>query len=136
LSLALSHTPVLTTSTPTPLTPLPAPLPALPSTLCPLPRLTLPCFRAFNKGATFVGCDFTNAVVDRVIFDESDLRKAVFSNAVLSGTTFTNANLQDTDFTDAYLGPFDLKNLCGNPTLTGTNPKTGQDTKESAGCLQ
>ncbi|KAJ1407367.1 hypothetical protein B484DRAFT_403858, partial [Ochromonadaceae sp. CCMP2298] len=91
---------------------------------------------AFNKGAVFVGCDFTNAVVDRVIFDESDLSKAVFANAVLSGTTFTNANLKDTDFTDAYLGPFDLKNLCANPTLGGTNPATGRDTKESAGCLQ
>ena len=33
------------------------------------------------------------------------------------------------------LGPFDLRNLCANPTLDGTNPTTGADTKESAGCL-
>ena len=50
------------------------------------------------------------------------------------GTTFTNANLKDTDFTDAYLGPFDLRNLCKNPTLQGKNSVTGNDSFESAGC--
>jgi len=92
--------------------------------------------KALAKSSKFIGADFSNAVVDRVVFDESDLSKAVFVNAVLSGTTFTDANLKDTDFTDAYLGPFDLKNLCLNPTLQGKNPTTGRDTAESAGCLQ
>ena len=78
--------------------------------------------------------DFTNGVVDRVTFDGSDLKGAIFKNAVLSGTTFAEANLEDTDFTDAYLGPFDLKNLCANPTLKGTNPTTKEDTRFSAGC--
>mmetsp|Transcript_30549 Transcript_30549/g.41855 ORF Transcript_30549/g.41855 Transcript_30549/m.41855 type:complete len:247 (-) Transcript_30549:60-800(-) len=91
--------------------------------------------KAFARNSKFVGCDFTNAIVDRVSFDGSDLRRAVFANAVLSGTTFTNADLRDTDFSDAYLGPFDLKNLCLNPTLAGTNPVTNKDTRESAGCL-
>lgn len=90
--------------------------------------------KAFNKGSKFEACDFTNAVLDRIIFDGSSMKKSVFKNAVLSGTTFTDADLSDTDFSDAYLGPFDLKNLCGNPTLQGTNPKTGEDTRESAGC--
>ncbi len=51
-----------------------------------------------------------------------------------SGTTFTDANLKDTDFTDSYIGPFDLKKLCSNPTLQGTNPVTKEDTKLSATC--
>jgi len=63
------------------------------------------------------------------------MRKSRFINAVLSGTTFTDANLQDTDFSDAYLGPFDIKNLCANPTLLGTNPVSNKDSRESAGCL-
>ena len=92
--------------------------------------------KAYARNSKFVGCDFTNAVVDRVSFDGSDMKKAIFTNAVLSGTTFAGADLKDTDFSDAYLGPFDLKNLCNNPTLAGTNPTTGNDSRESAGCFQ
>ena len=90
--------------------------------------------KGYLRNSKFKGADFTNAVVDRVTFDGSDLSGALFKNAVLSGTTFENANVQDADFTDAYLGPFDLKNLCANPTLKGTNSKTGEDTRFSAGC--
>jgi uncharacterized protein YjbI with pentapeptide repeats len=113
----------------------------------------------FSKGYArrnkFIGCDFTNAILDRVSFDGSDMSKSVFANAVLSGTTFADANLADTDFSEAYLGPFDLKNLCLNPTLQGTNPVmqfenihniqlnniflfqvTGKVTRESAGCIE
>lgn len=90
--------------------------------------------KGYLRNSKFKGADFTNAVVDRVTFDGSDLSGALFKNAVLSGTTFENANVQDADFTDAYLGPFDLKNLCANPTLKGTNPKSGEETRFSAGC--
>ena len=76
------------------------------------------------RRSNFQKCDFTNAIIDRATFEGSNLEGAVFANAVLSGTAFTDANLKDTDFTDAYLGPFDLKNLCANPTLGGTNPVT------------
>lgn len=91
--------------------------------------------KAFAKNSKFVGCDFSNSVSDRVSFDGSDLSKSIFVNAVLSSSTFVDTNLQDTDFTDAYIGPFDLKTLCANPTLKGTNPVTNRDTKESAGCF-
>ena len=91
--------------------------------------------KGYLRNSKFIGTDFSNAVVDRVSFDGSDMRKALFVNAVLSGTTFLESNLEDTDFSDSYLGPFDLKNLCANPTLRGKNPKTGADTKTSAGCL-
>ena len=90
--------------------------------------------KGYLRNSKFKGADFTNAVVDRVTFDGSDLSGAIFKNAVLSGTTFENANVADADFSDAYLGPFDLKNLCANPTLKGTNPKTNEDTRFSAGC--
>lgn len=92
--------------------------------------------KAYMRNSKFLNCDFTNGVLDRVSFDNSDMKNSIFKNAVLSGTTFSGADLTNTDFTDAYLGPFDLKNLCANPTLKGKNPVTGEDTKESAGCLQ
>ena len=91
--------------------------------------------KGYMRNSKFVGCDFTNAVVDRVSFDGSDMKGAIFVNAVLSGTTFSDANLENTDFTDAYLGPFDLKNICLNPSLSGPHPVTKHDTKESAGCF-
>lgn len=91
--------------------------------------------KALLRKSNFRGSDFTNAIIDRASFEGSDLTGAVLANAVLSGTVFTNAVLTDTDFTDAYLGPFELKSLCANPTLTGRNPTTGADTKESAGCF-
>ena len=90
--------------------------------------------KAYIKGSKMSGCDFTNGIVDRATFLGTDLSKSVFANAVLSGTNFKDSDLKDTDFTDAYLGPFDLKNLCANPTLAGTNPITKVDTRESAGC--
>ena len=52
----------------------------------------------------------------------------------MAGTKFEGTNLKDTDFSNAYLGPFDLKNLCANPSLDGTNPTTGEDSRLSAGC--
>jgi len=69
-----------------------------------------------------MGADFTNAILDRISFDGADLTGAILKNTVLSGTTFTNAILTDVDFSDSYLGPFDLKNLCSNPSLSGKNP--------------
>lgn len=91
--------------------------------------------KVYARNSKFVNCDFTDGVVDRVSFDGSNMKGSIFKNTVLSGTTFTDADLTDTDFTDSYIGPFDLKNLCANPTLKGTNPTTKVDTKESAGCL-
>ncbi len=32
------------------------------------------------------------------------------------------------------MGDFDNRNICKNPTLKGTNPKTGADTRMSAAC--
>jgi uncharacterized protein YjbI with pentapeptide repeats len=90
--------------------------------------------KVYARNSKFVNCDFTDGVVDRVSFDGSDMTGAIFKNAVLSGTTFAGANLKDTDFTDSYIGPFDLKKLCANPTLQGTNPVTKEDTKVSATC--
>ena len=92
--------------------------------------------KALIKASSFKKCDFTNAIVDRVSFVDSELEGSVMKNAVLSGTSFTGTNLKDTDFSDAYLGPFDLKNLCANPTLKGTNPTTNVNTRESAGCAE
>mmetsp|Transcript_5328 Transcript_5328/g.10631 ORF Transcript_5328/g.10631 Transcript_5328/m.10631 type:complete len:237 (+) Transcript_5328:26-736(+) len=90
--------------------------------------------KAYLHESNFQGADFTNGIVDRASFFKSDLRQAIFHNAVLTGTSFEGANVEGADFSDAYIGDFDIRNLCKNPTLTGTNEKTGMDTKDSVGC--
>jgi len=90
--------------------------------------------KVLAKNANFDGANFANAVMDRGTYKGSSFRGAVLTNTVLSGSDFTNADLTDSDFTDAYMGDFDNKNMCKNPTLTGTNPTTGADTRASAAC--
>jgi len=90
--------------------------------------------KGFMRGSKFEGADFSNGIVDRCDFEGANLKGAIFENAVLTSTDFKDADLTDADFTEAYLGDFDQKRLCKNPTLTGTNPVTGNPTKASAGC--
>jgi uncharacterized protein YjbI with pentapeptide repeats len=90
--------------------------------------------KCFFRNSKFDEADFTNGIVDRVDFEGASLRGSIFNNAVLSTTSFKDADLTDADFSEAYLGDFDLKKLCKNPTLKGENPKTGMDTRASAGC--
>lgn len=65
-----------------------------------------------------LGTDFTNAVVDRVNFDNANMQGAVFKNTVLSGSTFSGAQLQDVDFEDTIIGYIDLQKLCINNTIS------------------
>ena len=90
--------------------------------------------KAYLHESNFAGADFSNAIVDRASFKGSSLKGTIFVNAVLTGTSFENANVEDADFTDAYIGDFDIRSLCRNPTLKGTNPTTGVDTRMSVGC--
>jgi len=94
----------------------------------------------FSKGylhdSDFTGADFTDAVVDRASFTGSILRQASFENAVLTGTSFADADVEGADFTESYIGDFDQRVLCKNPTLKGTNEKSGMDSKASAGCIK
>jgi len=90
--------------------------------------------KVYAPNANFDGADFTNGVIDRAYFNGASFRGTNFNNAVLSSTSFDEADLTNADFTEAYVGQFDQKRLCKNPKLTGENPKTGVDTRESAGC--
>lgn len=90
--------------------------------------------KVYAPEAIFDGADFTNGVIDRAYFNGASFKGAKFNNAVLSSTSFDGADLTDTDFTEAYVGQYDQKKLCKIATLTGTNPSTGADTRESAGC--
>ena len=52
--------------------------------------------KVYARNSKFVNCDFTDGVVDRVSFDDSDLTGAIFKNAVLSGhNIYFNTNRDD-----------------------------------------
>jgi len=90
--------------------------------------------KAIIRNAKLDNANFKNAVADRVVFTNSSLKGAIFQNAVLTGTDFSGADLTGVDFTDSYISRYDIKPLCANPTMKGTNPTTGASTFESAGC--
>lgn len=69
------------------------------------------------SGCATAGTDFSNAVLDRVNFENADMQGAVFKNTVLSGSTFSGARLQDVDFEDTIIGYIDLQKLCVNNTI-------------------
>lgn len=62
--------------------------------------------------------NFSNAVLDRVVFDKANLQGAVFKNTVLSGSTFAGAQLEDAVFEDTIIGYIDLQKLCTNTTIS------------------
>lgn len=66
---------------------------------------------------SFLGVNFTNAVIDRVNFGKSNLKGAVFRNTVLSGSTFEEANLEDVVFEDTIIGYIDLQKICRNESI-------------------
>ena len=80
-----------------------------------------------SQTSSSVGTDFTNAVLDRVVFDGADLQGAIFKNAILSGSTFVNANLADINFEDVLIGYVDLQKLCRNTTIS-------EDARLALGC--
>mmetsp|Transcript_87707 Transcript_87707/g.246398 ORF Transcript_87707/g.246398 Transcript_87707/m.246398 type:complete len:268 (+) Transcript_87707:84-887(+) len=90
--------------------------------------------KAIIQNATLDGANFRNAVSDRVSYKGSSMRGVIFQNTVLTGSSFEGCDLTNADFTDAVVEVWGIKPLCANPTLDGTNPVTGADTRTSAGC--
>lgn len=63
--------------------------------------------------------NLTNAVVDRVDFDGSNMRGVQFINTVITGATFKGTDLTGSSFEDALVGYEDAKRLCDSPSMHG-----------------
>lgn len=84
------------------------------------------------QNANLQGADLEDAVAFASRFDGADLRGAVLRNAMLMNSKFTAAVIEGADFTDAVLDLPQQKALCAR--ASGTNPRTGVDTRDSLAC--
>ncbi len=84
------------------------------------------------REANFHGADFTDGISYSSSFRNADLSDAVLNSALLLQSYFNGANVTNADFTFAVLDGVQVSILCEN--ASGTNPKTGVDTRDSLGC--
>lgn len=112
--------------------------------------------KAYAVNAKFDDANFTNSVLDRVVFNGaeaplkpafsspavivsgsdpaafdcfpgSSMKGASFVNAVITGSTFDDADMTGAVFLDSLIGQEDLKRLCQNKTVVG-------ETRFQVGC--
>jgi uncharacterized protein YjbI with pentapeptide repeats len=83
-------------------------------------------------GANLHGSDFSSGIAYVTRFKNVDLSDAILVDTNMLRSTFDNVNVTGADFTNALIDVQQSKKLCVN--ASGTNSKTGVDTRESLGC--
>lgn len=106
------------------------------------------------KGTTFVksnlqGCRFYNSFLVNADFEGADARGASFERNNMDGVNLKNADLrgayfgeslsgvaslENADFTDASIPAKTLDIVCGREDTKGTNPTTGEATRDTLMC--
>lgn len=92
-------------------------------------------YKAFLVNANFEGSDLRGASLEDTNMEGANLKNAVASGAYFGASLLDVATAENADFTDAQIPPKTLASLCGREDVVkGTNPVTGNDTRESLMC--
>ena len=89
-------------------------------------------FGAKLQDADLSGANLREATLDSAVLDGTDLSEAVLEDAFAFNTKFHNVRIAGADFTNVPLRGDALKALCA--AASGTNPRTGRDTRDTLGC--
>jgi len=89
--------------------------------------------------AYLVKADFSNADIRGAALEDTNMEGANLRNAIASGAYFGQSLLdvesaENADFTDATIPVKTLAQFCERDDVKGTNPVTGEDTRDSLMC--
>lgn len=84
--------------------------------------------------ANFEGSDARGASFERNNMDGVSLKNAVLGGAYFGDSLTGVASVENADFTDASITEKILGVICGRGDAKGTNPTTGEDTRDTLMC--
>ena len=91
-------------------------------------------YKGFLDEADFTGANLKGASLEEAGMEGAILDGAVLESAYLTKTIDEAKSIKGADFTEAVMPTFTQKALCARADATGTNAKTGVDTRESLMC--
>lgn len=89
-------------------------------------------FGAHAERANFEGADLSYATLDNIHAQKANFTNAILEGAFMYNAQFQGATIDGADFTDAFISYDEEKILCD--LATGTNPLTGNDTRDTLYC--
>jgi uncharacterized protein YjbI with pentapeptide repeats len=92
-------------------------------------------YKAFLVNTNFEGADIRGAALEDTSMDGANLKNTIASGTYFGASLLDVATAEGADFTDASIPPKTLTSFCNREDVKGTNPVTGNDTRDTLMCL-